>query len=114
MCVYQNALNAQSACNLSGVVYQFARDMDAICDEVHAAGGGTDEKNHHPVCRLYAEQIAYLTGAGTCDTDSYSKAYRACRDKAEREVIDDVGMAIEAIAEHQGELIGGFAGDGDA
>lgn len=66
--IYRNALDVQSASNLSGVVFQFARDMERINAEVRAAGGGTEQANRHPVCRLYAEQIAWLTGAGRCDS----------------------------------------------
>ena len=66
--IYQNALDVQSASNLSGVVLQFARDMRRINEEVRASGGGTEQVNKHPVCRLYAEQIAWLTGAGSGDT----------------------------------------------
>jgi hypothetical protein len=86
MNMYQNALDAQSASNLSGVVLQFARDMRRINEEVRAQGGGTDQANKHPVCRLYAEQIAWLTGAGGCvDTETYRKAHDACRRKVEEE-----------------------------
>ena len=36
MSIYQNALDVQSASNLSGVVLQFARDMRRINEEVRA------------------------------------------------------------------------------
>jgi hypothetical protein len=85
MSIYQNALDVQDASNLSGVVLQFARDMRRINEEVRAAGGGTDQVNRHPVCRLYAEQIAWLTGAGSGDAETYRQAYDACRRKAEEE-----------------------------
>ena len=84
--IYRNALDVQSASNLSGVVLQFARDMERINEEVRAAGGGTEQVNRHPVCRLYAEQIAWLTGAGGCaDTGTYRHAHDACRRKVEEE-----------------------------
>ena len=54
---YQTAMDVQSACNLSGVILSFARVIVKI-------PGGTDARNRHPICRLYAEQIAHLTGAG--------------------------------------------------
>jgi hypothetical protein len=86
MNIYRNALDVQSASNLSGVVLQFARDMERINEEVRASGGGTEQVNKHPVCRLYAEQIAWLTGAGGCaDTGTYRQAHDACRRKAEEE-----------------------------
>ena len=86
MSIYQNALDVQSASNLSGVVFQFARDMKRINEEVRASGGGTEQVNKHPVSRLYAEQIAWLTGAGGClDTDTYPAAHDACQHKIEEE-----------------------------
>lgn len=84
MNIYRTALEVQDASNLSGVVYQFARDMKIICEEVRRNGDGTDAVNHHPVCRLYAEQIAWLTGAGSCsDNRSYRHAYEDCQRQAE-------------------------------
>ena len=86
MNIYQNALDAQSASNLSGVVLQFARDMRRINEEVRAGGGGTEQVNTHPVCRLYAEQIAWLTGAGSCPSNAtYIRAHDACQRKVEEE-----------------------------
>jgi hypothetical protein len=86
MSIYRNALDAQSACNLSGVVLQFARDMQEVNEEVRANGGGTEEVNRHPVCRLYAEQIAWLTGGGGCNNpDTYTQAYDGCQRKVEEE-----------------------------
>jgi hypothetical protein len=58
---YQEALDSQSACNLSGIVFSFARAMEAICDEARANSEGTEWKNHHAICKLFAEQISHLT-----------------------------------------------------
>ena len=86
MSIYLNALDVQSASNLSGVVLQFARDMEQVNEEVRASGGGTEQVNRHPVCRLYAEQIAWLTGGGGCgNPDTYTQAYDACQRKVEEE-----------------------------
>ena len=86
MSIYQNALDIQSASNLSGIVFQFARDMKEINAEVRASGGGTEQVNRHPVCRLYAEQIAWLSGAGSCSSHSaYIRAHDACQRKVEEE-----------------------------
>jgi hypothetical protein len=83
MNIYQTAIDIQEASNLSGVVHQFSRDMKVICEEVRAAGGGTDHINRHPVCRLYAEQIAWLAGAGTCaNHGAYLRALHACKKRA--------------------------------
>ena len=86
MSIYRNALDIQSASNLSGIVFQFARDMEQINAEVRANGGGTEQVNKHPVCRLYAEQIAWLTGAGSCSSHAtYVRAHDACQRKVEEE-----------------------------
>lgn len=58
---WQAALDVQSACNLSGVVFSFAEAMHAICDEQNELREGTAWKNEHPIARLFAEQIAHLT-----------------------------------------------------
>ncbi len=56
-----DALAVQSACNLSGVVYAFKDAMDVLNNEKNANGGGSDFIRNHAVCRLFAEQIMYLT-----------------------------------------------------
>ena len=92
MNIYQNALDIQTGSNLSGIVFQFARDMKEINEEVRALGGGTGAVNEHPVCRLYAEQIAWLSGAGSCSSHrSYLRAYAECERKAKQEMVAGVG-----------------------
>lgn len=75
----QLALDVQTACNLSGVARSFAE----IMAQLRAAGLDTRAANTHPIARLFAEQIWHLTGAGS--GDSYSQAYAACEQLAERE-----------------------------
>lgn len=72
---YQNALNSQSACNLSGLINELTRVLPAIwceCDN-------TDDVNQHPITRLYAEQIAHLSSPL-----EYSKAFNVCSIQAKR------------------------------
>ena len=76
---YLQALHSQSACNLSGIVHSFSEVISRIWDEAQARGHGTDWVNEHPICRLYAEQIAWLTRK----TD-YSRAHDACQVEASR------------------------------
>ena len=84
--IYRNALDVQNASNLSGVVIQFAKDMLQILAEVRSAGGGTNQVNTHPVARMYAEQIAWLAGAGTCSSHStYRRALDLCQRKIKEE-----------------------------
>ena len=69
---FENALDVQSACNLSGVVHSFADTMNRLSNE----GLDTKQRNGHPICRLYAEQIAYLSGAGMPNhCNSYMRAH---------------------------------------
>ena len=90
--IYHNALDILTASNLSGIVFQFARDMKEINEEVRAQGGGTGAVNEHPVCRLYAEQIAWLSGAGSCSCHrTYLRAYDECEKKAKEQVVAGVG-----------------------
>ena len=74
---YEMAHASQSACNLSGIVLSLARLMPAISAETC----GTNDRNQHPIVRLYAEQIHFL--ASGC---SYSDAYRICEERAEGKV----------------------------
>ncbi len=83
---YAMAVASQSACNLSGIVFEFAEVMERICNETHAEGRGTAWKNTHPICRLYAEQILHLTQG--CD---WRDAWRVCTERAH------AGQAHDAV-----------------
>jgi hypothetical protein len=67
------AAMSQDACNLSGIVFEFSRIMQKICDEAAMFGHGTEWKNSHPISRMYAEQILHLTMAR-----DYSEASNYC------------------------------------
>lgn len=76
---YENAVMSQSAYNLSGIVRTFAAVIGKIWDEGRRERYGTDWVNQHPICRLYAEQISHLSGAGLCsDTKSWLRAMEVC------------------------------------
>lgn len=76
--IAKNALDVQSACNLSGVVFSFAKDMRTLCDLQHSGANviepGTVNRNRHPICILYATQISHLVGA-SFDHAGYIKAH---------------------------------------
>lgn len=73
---WQAALDIQSACNLSGVVRSFAEAMEAINEEAHRLGKGTDWKNTHPICVLFSTQIGHLTKTSAIAEELvYSAAY---------------------------------------
>lgn len=69
----QEALDVQDACNLSGVVHGFSRAMHDLCEHVH----GTDARNRHPICVLWADKIAHLTGTQYAEFDVTDKAWQA-------------------------------------
>lgn len=54
---YEEAINVQDACNLSGVIFEWAEIMQRICDESHKDGKGTDWKNNHPINVLFAHKV---------------------------------------------------------
>lgn len=79
--VCQNALDVQCACNLSGVVHTFSRDITLLWDICRAVGGcGTDWVNTHPVCVLYADKIVSLSSSGVTTGDNYGNAWSHCWD----------------------------------
>lgn len=75
----EKALLSQDACNASGIIKSLAEIVDAVWDEAKMLGQGTDFVNSHPVIRLLAEQIMWLSK----DRD-YCEAYRICEEKADR------------------------------
>ena len=74
---YQSAIDVQSACNLSGIVFSFAKVMKRICNERAKGNHGTDWVNTHPIAQMYAVQILHLTKE--C---SYTEAYNICEQKS--------------------------------
>lgn len=72
----RDVLFIQDACNLSGVVFSWARAMDLICELAHRGGHGTDWKNTHPVNVLFASKVANLTN---CEQEFHG-AYTACKE----------------------------------
>lgn len=54
----QEAINVQDACNLCGVAQAFARAMVDLGEHT----SGTDERNNHPIARVWADKIAHLAG----------------------------------------------------
>lgn len=62
-CLAQEALDIQDACNLSGLAHGFSRAMTDMC--VHISN--TDERNRHPICVLWLNKMANLSGADDFD-----------------------------------------------
>jgi len=78
---YADAVQVQDACNLSGVIFAFARVMQKICDDDTK---GTAAKNNHPIAVLFADKIHDMTvrkNAGHSVMD-FHRAYDECCDRA--------------------------------
>lgn len=58
----QIALDVQNAVNLSGVVRSFAEATQAVWDEAHKNGKGTEWVNTHPIVLLFVDKLADLSG----------------------------------------------------
>lgn len=86
---WQQALDSQSACNLSGLAHFLVR----VLDELRANGiNGTDDLNTHAIVRLVVAQMAHLAfGSFDCGAgDSWMNAYQWAEAESERPVtVDD-------------------------
>ncbi len=79
------ALAVQNACNLSGVVISFSHIINEVRTRLDAEGkGGTDNVNTHPVCLLFADKIAHLTGTQHFGDDNVSRAYNWAHDQGSK------------------------------
>ncbi len=80
------ALDCQDAVNLSGVVFTFARAVQAVCDEANKHGYGTKWKNTNTIVRLFLFKLIDLADLQTLDlnkdehgfTDPYALAHYRC------------------------------------
>jgi hypothetical protein len=90
---WQQALDVQNACNLSGVLHSFNAVIDDVWAEAHEVGKGTDYVNTHPLVRLWVDKLAHLSGiqgmqgyspAGEAASQAmhaaYQEAYRQTQD----------------------------------
>ena len=75
---YQEALQAQDAVNLSGVVHAFAAAVVRIWQEANVLKKGTAWVNSHPLVILYLDKLSDLSGHGREGT-AFSKAYDYAR-----------------------------------
>ena len=72
----QVGLDVQNACNLSGVVHTFSEVVSEVRSRMEGEGkAGTDAVNKHPVCLLFSDKIASLTGTQTVGHNLTTKAY---------------------------------------
>jgi len=57
----QNAIDVQDACNLTGVLYSFLREI-AFLQSEHEAGRIREPVDKHYITRLYADKVCDLAG----------------------------------------------------
>jgi len=72
---YKKALDAQSACNLSGLAHSFSKVVSVLWNEANELGEGTEWVNTHPISVLYTYQMGHLSGVANGDLGQYSYAY---------------------------------------
>jgi hypothetical protein len=75
---WQEAMDVQNACNLSGLVYSLPGVMDAICAEQDEEGYGTSERNTHPLLQLWLDKLCSLAGL-TVEPGPVMEAYAIAR-----------------------------------
>jgi hypothetical protein len=83
---WQEALDSQSACNLSGLAHFLVRALD----ELRASGiASTDDLNTHSIVRLAVAQMAHL-GFGSFDCGAgelWRLAYHVAEDEAQGSLV---------------------------
>lgn len=87
--MWQQAIDVQNACNLSGVAFAFGAVVQAVCDEAQELGQGTDYRNSHPIIRLWLDKMCHLADIQIFDGDkgqrrideAFEEAYRQTREE---------------------------------
>ena len=90
---WQQALDSQSASNLSGLAHFLVR----VQGELRADGiNGTNDLNTHPIVRLVVAQMAHLAyGTFDCGAgDSWMRAYQLVEAETERRDKTDRAVAV--------------------
>ncbi len=82
----QEALAVQDACNLSGVVHAFSTIITEVRTRLESEGkGGTNAVNTHPVCVLFSDKVAHLTGTQCLGhEDACGEAYSWAHDLTDK------------------------------
>jgi hypothetical protein len=79
---YQDAVVAQSACNLSGIARSLNGVLTRIWNEARDKGQGTDYVNQHPIVVLYVAQMLLLSTGQLMAYTNYSAACQRCTELA--------------------------------
>lgn len=76
----QQALQVQSACNMSGIAQTFARvvlELRSLHPEF-----GTEMINMHPITQMWVSKLHTLAGMGLSDVEQFGSAYKTCEELA--------------------------------
>jgi hypothetical protein len=82
MNVYQTAIDAENACNLSGLAHTLAQMMPIIWDEARRLGEGTEYVNTHPAVVLMLNTMIGLATGDVLRPSALSIAWDQCRQRA--------------------------------
>jgi hypothetical protein len=99
--IYQDALDAQGACNLGALVHGFDRVVTALQLEMRTNGEGTGWLNKHPAVVLFVEQLHHLSGSSR----TYRTAYAECESKAREALAPALPRKADSPCDECGALI---------
>ena len=77
---YQDAIDVQDACNLSGVARSFVQAIDWVRKQPEYAGSEYERK--HPIIVMFVSKLASMVDVETME--AFGKAYAACKDEARK------------------------------
>jgi len=82
--IYLSALQVQNACNATGIIQSFARDVLKIREDMAAReeSQATEFVNKHPVIVLYVHQLSFLMGQPGVSDEVYHPAYTICEERS--------------------------------
>ena len=84
---YEQAIEVQDACNLSGVVHTLEELLPRIREEPDCTGTGY--VNSHPIVVMYVNKLSSLSGAE--NGLAFSTAYDECKKRAKKSCGGPVG-----------------------
>ena len=88
----QAALDAQDACNLSGVVHSLADVTETVWDEARRLGKGTDFVNTHSIVTLFLNKLTSLNRSD-CFCSEAINSYTRATNEVEKIARGEVGVA---------------------
>lgn len=74
--IIQNAYDCQNACNLSGIINSWQRDIAILWTIAREVQQGTNWVNNHPANILYADKVSHLTNTQNFSSDIVYQAYQ--------------------------------------